>query len=68
MITLQSLPTIVQIDLNTIEEQLPNLVQMERILQNSIPTPLKINLCYQNLAFVTQPVTVKSEVVQSVAD
>jgi cell division septal protein FtsQ len=67
-ITMQSSTTIIEIGSSALDIQLNRLKQMEGILQGMSPAPARINLCYQNLAFVTQPVMVKSDVVLAVAD
>lgn len=67
-ITFQSCPTIFELDAGSVALRLNHLKQLEGVLQGMAQVPARINLCYQNLAFVTQPVAVKNEVIQAVSD
>lgn len=52
-LSFQAYSTIVELDQANLDIGLRNMIQLEALLQNEMVMPAKINLCYQNLAFVT---------------
>lgn len=67
-VTLQSSPTLFELDVASASLRLAHLKRLEEVIKGMAQMPARINLCYQNLAFVTQPVSVKTEVIQAVSD
>ena len=67
-IAFQTITAVVEVDERSIAERLHCLKQMHGMWQNEGTTVTKVNLCYQNLAFVTQRVAMKSEIVHAVTD
>lgn len=64
----KSCPTLFELDAGSVALRLGHLKQLENMLVGMDQVPSRINLCYQNLAFVTQPVVVEKEVIQAVSD
>ncbi len=67
-ITFQSSPTLFELDTRSLAVRLSHLKRLQEVIVDMAQLPARINLCYQNLAFVTQPVSVKTEVKQAVTD
>lgn len=67
-ITFQSSPTLFELDNESLALRLNHLKRLQEVIVDMAQLPARINLCYQNLAFVTQPVSVKTEVIQAVTD
>lgn len=67
-LTFKSCPTVFELDGASVALRLSHLKELEAALRGLEQIPERINLCYQNLAFVTQPQAVKSEVIQAVSD
>lgn len=67
-ITFQSSPTLFELDAESVALRLDHLKRLQEVVLEMAQQPARINLCYQNLAFVTQPVSVKAEVIQAVSD
>ncbi len=68
-LTFQAYSTIVELDQANLDMGLRNMIRLEALLQNEVVMPAKINLCYQNLAFVTVKKNVEQkESVQAVAN
>ncbi len=56
---IKGFPTVIDIGVENIIERLNQMVELEEILTAENSYPARINLCYQNLAFVTQGVETK---------
>jgi cell division septal protein FtsQ len=68
-LSFQAFSTLVEIDHANIDVGLRRLVRLEGLLQNSPVMPEKINLCYHNIAFVTNAEELDfKEPVQAVTD
>jgi cell division septal protein FtsQ len=68
-LSFQAFSTIVEMDQNNITNGLSNLIRLEELLHKSAVVPEKINLCYQNIAFVTVNESMEQkEPVQRIAD
>ncbi len=68
-LSFQAYSTIVEMDQENINNGLSNLIRLEELLHKNAVMPEKINLCYQNIAFVTVNGNVEQKgPVQSVAD
>lgn len=67
-ITFQSSPTLFELETESLALRLNHLKRLQEVIVDMAQLPARINLCYQNLAFVTQPVSVKTEVIQAVTD
>ncbi len=67
-ILFQSSPTLFELDDTDIATRLNHLKRLEGVIQDMEQQPSRINLCYNNLAFVIQPVAVKNEVIRAVSD
>lgn len=52
-LSFQAYSTIVEMDQGNINNGLSNLIRLEELLHKNAVMPEKINLCYQNIAFVT---------------
>ena len=65
---MQSSPLVIEIGSDEIERKLQYLKQLEGVLQCQSPVPLRIDLRYQNLAYVMQRENVSEEAVQAVSD
>ncbi|NLG16752.1 MAG: FtsQ-type POTRA domain-containing protein [Fibrobacter sp.] len=58
---IKGFPTVIDIGVENIIERLNQMAELEGILSAENPFPARINLCYQNLAFVTQGVETTEE-------
>lgn len=67
-LVLKGVPSVIDIGTEDIVERLNQLLEIEKILSTEKFLPARINLCYQNLAYVTQRSEVEEEIVRSVAD
>lgn len=67
-ITFQSSPTLFELETESLALRLNHLKKLLEVIVDMAQLPARINLCYQNLAFVTQPVSVKTEVIHTVTD
>ncbi len=67
-ITFQSSPTLFELETQSLALRLNHLKRLLEVIADMAQLPARINLCYQNLAFVTQPVPVKTEVIHTVTD
>lgn len=68
-LSFQAYSTLVELDQSNLDIGLRRLVRLEGLLQNNPVMPEKINLCYQNLAFVTNTEELNlKEPVQAVTD
>lgn len=68
-LSFQAHSTLVELDPSNLDVGLQRLVRLEGLLQNNPVMPEKINLCYQNLAFVTNTEELNlKEPVQAVTD
>jgi len=67
-ITFQSSPTLFELETESLALRLSHLKRLLEVIVDMAQLPARINLCYQNLAFVTQPVSVKTEVIHTVTD
>jgi cell division septal protein FtsQ len=67
-IIFQSSPTLFELDIESLALRLNHLKRLQEVIVDMAQLPARINLCYHNLAFVTQPVSVKTEVIQAVTD
>lgn len=66
LVALQSHPTLVEMSDSQLEETFQKLINIECLLQNDQNAPTRINLCYSNLAFVTQRKNEKTDTVRAV--
>jgi membrane-associated protease RseP (regulator of RpoE activity) len=67
-ITFQSSPTLYELETESLALRLNHLKRLQEVIVDMAQLPARINLCYQNLAFITQPVSVKTEAIQAVTD
>lgn len=67
-LSFQAYPTIVYVSLNNIESRFRYLQRIEEMIVSDSSAPKRINLCYQNLAFITDEEREQDKSVQTVAD
>lgn len=67
-ISMQSHPTLIEVSDLDIDERLRQLKSIEYLLEDNTTAPVRINLCYSNMAFVKGNVVARDETAQSVSD
>jgi hypothetical protein len=68
LLSFQAYSTIVEIDQKNLVSRLRCLERLQDVIEKDSVPPVRINMCYSNIAFVTQADTVKNKSVQAVAN
>jgi cell division protein FtsQ len=68
LVALQSHSTLIEMSDSQLAEKFQKLINIEYLLQNDQNAPARINLCYSNLAFVTNRESEKADTVRAVVN
>ena len=68
LVALQSHSTLIEMSDSQLEEKFQKLINIEYLLKNDQNAPARINLCYSNLAFVTNRESNKADTVRDVVN